>query len=227
MAMSLSSATTLNGGRSSFSAIRSRTIASSRRIVQFAQVKVAAIRKSLPWLGCLCMFAVRPTGAAEILACQRPTSSCFEFSPEFIAQRDEIMRVETCIRQQVRRERTLSPIRFLETLVHDHIEIFFKRGIQSNFFITQNSLSLHCVEDVRKSEAEIAVQADQIIFRGVEDFFDARVGKNRRQRIKVDQRQWVDEIIRLGRGKLDKTNLLAVGVQGIGLGVHCNPRLAQ
>ena len=73
--------------------------------------------------------------------------------------------------------------------------------------------------------SEIAPQADEVVFGGVEDFFDGDACEDGGKRREIGEGEGVEDVIGCACGKLDEANLFAVGVEGVGLGIDGDDRL--
>ena len=100
------------------------------------------------------------------------------------------------------------------------MKFLFQHRTQPNFFASQNTSGKHSVEDVSEGEVEVSLEADQVVLRGVEDFFVFGVSKERGEGREVIEGKGINEEVTLGDGKLDETDLFLLGVQAVGLGVH-------
>ena len=58
-------------------------------------------------------------------------------------------------------------------------ELSFQHRTQADLIPPQDARRHHRVEQVLQLEAEIALQADQVVFGGVEHFLDLRIGEQR------------------------------------------------
>src|SRR5581483_6311406 len=125
------------------------------------------------------------------------------------------MRIEARIKQKVPRERTHAPIRFLESLVDFYPKFIFQQTVKPGLFTPQDASGLHRVEDVGKRESIIAAKANDVIFRRVKNFLDARIGKDRPQRAEVIERERVKNVIRFRRGELNQAHALTIRMQTV------------
>jgi hypothetical protein len=86
---------------------------------------------------------------------------------------------------------------------------------QADTLLAEHLASDHGVEETANLHAEIAVQAANIVIRGVENLANGGIGKNRRQRRQVFYGQRVDQHRPRRGGDLQQTDLFLVGMQGV------------
>ena len=125
--------------------------------------------------------------------------------------------------EQRRRQGPSAPVGALLALVEAHPEGLLQQVAQPGAGLTQGAGGHAGVEERRDVEAEVAPQADQIVFGGVEDFLDRWVGQQGPEGIHAAERQRVDQVVGIGRRDLNQANPFTVGVQAVGFGVDRQP----
>ena len=69
--------------------------------------------------------------------------------------------------------------KILEVLIDLDVELLLQQAVQPGQLAAEDPSGLHCVEDVGEGETVVAAQANDIVFRGVKDLFEGRVGEDR------------------------------------------------
>ena len=165
----------------------------------------------------------RETG--KIFFGQRAQAGLLQRLPQALPQGDEIVGIQLGVEKLLRRERPFGPVGALVTFIRLHAEMPLQQSAQPDLLVSQQAGRPHRIEEILEGEGEIPPQAKQIVFGGVEDFFNLGSSKNRGQQGQIGQRQGVQEVVFLRGGELNQADLLLVGVQTVGLGIHRDGRL--
>lgn len=123
-------------------------------------------------------------------------------------------------------ERTDRPVGTLEALVEADPEVLGEDVGQADLLLAEELSGDHGVEEPAHLEAEVAVQAAQVVIGGVEDLAHRRVGEERGQRGQLRAGEGVDEHGAAGGGQLQQADLLAVAVLGVGLEIDGQNRFS-
>jgi hypothetical protein len=106
------------------------------------------------------------------------------------------------------------------TLIHFDIELFREHVIQPHKGITKHARGIHGIEESGKCKAEITLQTDQVIFGGMEYFFNPRTAEQWTQRAQVFEDEWIQDVICFWGGKLDQANLFPVSMETVRFCIH-------
>ena len=106
-------------------------------------------------------------------------------------------------------------------------EPVFQHVAQADALIAADAGGRHGIEDVDHIEVEVALEADEVVFGGVEDLLDGGVGEDGGEGADIGEGERVDEQV-FGRGReLDEAGGSAVGVEAVGLGIAGDARLGR
>src|SRR6266508_4941328 len=92
--------------------------------------------------------------------------------------------------------------------------------VQSNCRISYDARCLHRVKYISEFKTEITSQANQVILGCVEYLLNFWVFKNGSDCTQVIQFERVNQIVRVWRRELHKTNLLFIRMHAIGLSIY-------
>jgi len=142
-----------------------------------------------------------------------------------VAQRRQVVRVHLRVEELVRRQRARRPVGPLEALFGANAKLVGQDIPQPDRLPATDPRGEHRVENRGEGELEIALQGHHVVFGGVKDDLDGRVGQQGAQRAQIVDRQRIDDVVLVAGGELDQAHLLIIGVQAVGFGVDGQQRV--
>ena len=187
-----------------------------------AAVQDARRLHSLPPLGIeLARSRLLRDQAPELRLRLRDQASRGELVAQLLPKRQEIANVRERIFELLGREWSLSPVAPLLVDGERNAELLREQVVQAELLQAQRLRSSMRVEDAPERESVIALHAEHVVLRGVQDALAARIreqGEKRRDR----QGQGIDRPIGVGRRDLQEADLLEVRVESVALGIEAD-----
>ena len=170
-------------------------------------------------------FQLEAGDVSEIFVCFFEAVGGAQLGVQDIAQGQQVARVHLGVAAVAGWQRAARPVVGLMLLAVADAEQVLQHVTQADALVATDTRGRQGIEDIRHIEIEIALEAYEIIFGGVEDDLDGGVGEDGREGAEVGEGERIDEQIFGRRRELDQAGAAAIGVQAVRLGVAGNARL--
>jgi hypothetical protein len=149
-----------------------------------------------------------------------PETEVQEPAMEPVLELDEKMGIVLGVGKLLVAEGALGPVASLKLLVALHPELVGENSGKGKLLPPEEPAGDGGIEDGANREVEIPLEADEIVFGGMEDLLHLGVGKERRQGRQIPEGQRVHEEVALVAGKLDQAHPGGVGEEAVGFRVE-------